>query len=335
MSDVKVSIIIPVFNPDTHLIKCLDSIINQTMKEIEIICVDDGSTDGSLNILKDYAKKDLRFKILKQKNSGAGVARNNGIEHSNGEYLLFIDSDDWIEEDTCEKLYAQANKLNSDLIIFDSIWHLEKNHHIKSTYFENNKFKEDYKNFTFDYKYIQPQIMNAGLGVIWSKFYKSSFIKDNNIEFPPHKIYNDIEFHFKTVLLAKRISFYPKTFYHYIKLGQPSLQTSFRSGEDDLLWFDVLIGLRKFLTNFDFFNLKVEFLEYFIFYSIIKMRSINDKFEPVLFDKLKLFFETLPVTSNELDEIKFSYFTFYIHIITSKTFEEYKIKQENFDGNIT
>ena len=65
------------------------------------------------------------------------------------------------------------------------------------------------------------------------------------------------------------------------------------------------------------------------------MRSINDKFEPMLFDKLKLFFETLPVTSNELDEIKFSYFTFYIHIITSKTFEEYKIKQENFDGNIT
>lgn len=336
MSNAHVSIIIPVFNPGVNLKKCLNSVINQTMKNIEIICVDDGSTDDSVELITEYSNKDNRITLLKQKNSGAGIARNKGIDYSTGEYILFLDSDDWIEKDTCEKLYNHAQKLSSDLVIFDVVWHMENNHFIKNTYFkEDHIFNEDFQNFTFNYEYIKPQMMNAGLGVIWCKFYKSSFLKENKITFPPHKIYNDIEFHFKTTMMANRISYFPKIFYHYIKLGQPSLQTSFRGKKDDLLWFDVMMGLKKFLIEFEFIkHLKLEFIEYFLFFSIIKMKSINDELKPLLFEKLKYFFETLNLELSDFKGVNFQYFTFYIHIISSETYEYFKKRQETFNGNV-
>ena len=104
MNDVKVSIIIPVYNPGELLNRCLDSASNQTLKDIEIICIDDGSSDGSLDILNRYAKNDSRFKVLSQPNLGAGIARNKGLEYANGEYIVFLDSDDYIEFDMCECL---------------------------------------------------------------------------------------------------------------------------------------------------------------------------------------------------------------------------------------
>ena len=100
----KVSIIIPVYNVEKYLKKCLDSVINQTYKDIEIICVNDGSKDGSENILKEYATKDSRIKIIEKKNGGLSSARNAGLDVASGEYCYFVDSDDWIELNTIEKL---------------------------------------------------------------------------------------------------------------------------------------------------------------------------------------------------------------------------------------
>ena len=102
---VKISIIVPVYNTEPYLEQCLDSIINQTLEDIEIICVNDGSTDNSLSVLEEYASKDNRIKIINQENEGPGFARNNGLKSVNGEYVLFVDSDDWIELNTCEALY--------------------------------------------------------------------------------------------------------------------------------------------------------------------------------------------------------------------------------------
>ena len=93
----KVSVIIPVYNVEPYLKQCMDSVVGQTLKDIEIICVDDGSTDGSLDILKEYATEDSRIQIIEQKNAGAGAARNNGMRHATGKYLSFLDSDDFFE----------------------------------------------------------------------------------------------------------------------------------------------------------------------------------------------------------------------------------------------
>ena len=109
---VKVSVILPVYNASDYLHQCMDSIVGQTLKDIEIICVDDGSTDNSLDILKEYEQKDKRVKVIQQKNAGAGAARNNGLSIATGEYLSFLDSDDFFEPDMLEKAYEKAKEEN-------------------------------------------------------------------------------------------------------------------------------------------------------------------------------------------------------------------------------
>lgn len=114
---VKVSVIIPVYNAEKYLEKCLDSVINQTLKEIEIICIDDCSTDNSYSILKEYIKKDNRIVVFKNKtNHGAGYTRNVGLNFSKGEYIGFVDSDDYIDEKYYEELYNTAKKYDPDMV---------------------------------------------------------------------------------------------------------------------------------------------------------------------------------------------------------------------------
>ena len=117
MKNYKISIIIPVYNTEKYIKECIESIIKQTYKNIEIIIVNDGSTDNSVNIIKDYQKKYKRIKVINQKNKGPSAARNNGIKHSEGDYILFVDSDDWIEENMVEKMINSINNKETDLII--------------------------------------------------------------------------------------------------------------------------------------------------------------------------------------------------------------------------
>ena len=124
---VKVSVIIPVYNVEPYLKQCMDSVVGQTLKDIEIICVDDGSTDGSLDILREYAAEDNRIQIIEQKNAGAGAARNNGMRHATGKYLSFLDSDDFFEPRMLEKAYDLVEKDQADFVAYKSDqYHTEK-----------------------------------------------------------------------------------------------------------------------------------------------------------------------------------------------------------------
>ena len=116
----KISIIIPVYNAEKYLYECLDSLVNQTMKNTEIICIDDGSTDNSYEILCEYATKDNRFIILQQENKGAGAARNKGMEIAKGEFLAFLDADDFFEHDMLEITLNKIEKTQADFVIFNS-----------------------------------------------------------------------------------------------------------------------------------------------------------------------------------------------------------------------
>ena len=115
---MKISVVIPVYNIEDYLSECLDSIVNQSLEDIEIICVNDGSTDGSLDILKEYESKDSRVKIISQENKGIGNARNTALEYAKGEYVYFIDGDDTLELDALERLYDLNIEKNADFIIF-------------------------------------------------------------------------------------------------------------------------------------------------------------------------------------------------------------------------
>ena len=141
---IKISVIIPIFNAEKYISDCLESIINQTLKDIEIILINDGSNDKTEQIIKEYAKKDKRIIILKQKNKGAGAARNSGIQISKGEYISFIDSDDMFHFKTLEIAYENLIKFNADIVLFYGRNFKQKkdiiiNEKIES-YKKNNKF---------------------------------------------------------------------------------------------------------------------------------------------------------------------------------------------------
>ena len=147
-----VSVIIPVYNVEKYLEECLDSVCNQTLANIEIICVNDGSTDGSVDILNAYAEKDDRIKIISQSNQGLGASRNNGLKASSGKYILFLDSDDYIDLTSLEKLVDNIVSNDSDMVLFKfQNFDDNKNLHKRGIDFKiDDIFGEiDYSDFTF------------------------------------------------------------------------------------------------------------------------------------------------------------------------------------------
>ena len=180
---VKVSIIVPVFNVEQFLGKCLDSLVNQTLKDIEIICVNDGSTDNSLEILNNYAKQDLRIKIINKKNSGLSTARNTGMKIAQGKYIGFVDSDDWVDLDFYEKLYNSAIKNNADIAVSE-IYEVHWNRKFYKQKFEKEKCIEN-----IEEKFYTLNIPEYSY--VWNKIYKRTKIEKYNFQFIPNLYYED------------------------------------------------------------------------------------------------------------------------------------------------
>ena len=204
-----VSVVIPVFNMGKYIRECLDTIITQTLKDIEILCVDDGSTDDSRGIITEYSKKDKRVILLTQKNQGAGPARNNGLRHAKGEYIAFMDPDDYYpEKTTLQKMYTAA-KENKVLICGGCFSELH-NGEIRTTFDKNSNFwgytfdkceKIRYQDWQFDYGYHR-------------FLYKRKFLKDNNLYFPPLLRFQDPPFFIKAMVTAKE--FYALNYPTYV-----------------------------------------------------------------------------------------------------------------------
>lgn len=263
-SKPKVSVILPIYNVEKYLKKCLDSIVNQTFKSIEIICVNDGSTDSSLEILNEYANNDARFIVLSQENQGQGVARNRGIEIAKGEYLQFIDPDDWIEPDAIEILYNFANEHKSEVVKFNYKDYNEYSGEIRKKDFAA-KIKKIYsydlnKIPFFSWHDVKKGFLWSLDLYVWSYFYSTDFVKSNNIKFAPSKIGEDHLFSNGALLLAQKIDFLNKYLYFYrIRKG-----SSVRIKSDiNFCIFDNIKLLKEFLIANDLFNeLENEWIEY-------------------------------------------------------------------------
>lgn len=186
-NDVKqqlVSIIVPIYNVETYLPKCLDSLINQTYSNIEIICVNDGSPDNSSEILEKYAQNDKRIKIINQENKGLSGARNTGIENAKGEYILFVDSDDWIELNTCEKLYNIVKEKNCDIVTFILKSVYDSGNESIPFYFVNNNTFNSLINKNICFSKCQEDIIKCFKNLFATdKLYKREFLNQNNIRF--------------------------------------------------------------------------------------------------------------------------------------------------------
>ena len=198
---MKVSVIVPVYNTEKYLEKCLDSLVNQTYQDIEIIIVNDGSTDKSEEIIKEYIKKYHFVKYFKKKNGGLSSARNYGIDKANGDYLLFIDSDDYVEKEMIQKMYEKIIQENSDIVVCEF-----------SYIYENGTKVRSYSNLDYadmdDKNYLLTPPM-APIRLIKKELF-------NNIKFKEGIYYEDLELCPKLVLYTKKISFVNESLYNYL-----------------------------------------------------------------------------------------------------------------------
>lgn len=212
IESIKVSVIVPVYNVAPYLRQCMDSIVGQTLREIEIICIDDGSTDDSPAILREYAALDARVTILPQENQGVSAARNHGLSVAQGEYVIFWDSDDWFELDALELLYSIASERRADMVIcnaqdFDNSTGLDLGHnYIRKPYPETDVFcARDCPDRIFDISG-----MNS-----WNRLVRRQLLLENDIRYPALPLIEDSVVTMLELLLAERITLCTKRLIHY------------------------------------------------------------------------------------------------------------------------
>lgn len=282
---VKVSVIIPVYNVKTYLKQCLDSIVGQTLKEIEIICVDDESTDGSLQILQEYAEKDQRVQIIKQKNAGAGAARNNGMRHATGKYLSFLDSDDFFELDMLEKAYELAEKDQDDFVVYKSDqYHTEKDEFVNVSWVVRQAELPPYQ--PFNHRQMTDNVFKVFVGWAWDKLFRKDFIDKYELTFQEQRTSNDMLFVFSAVVLAKRISIVPEVLAHQRRDAKDSLSKT-REHSWDCFYF-ALNALKERLIKENLYGeLERDYINYALHFSLWNYNTLSEPTKSKLKDKLK------------------------------------------------
>ena len=240
MTDIAISVIVPVYNTSKYLKKCLDSLKNQTLDNIEIIVIDDGSTDHSGEICDNYLN-DSRFRIYHRKNTGLSGARNYGIAESRGKYIMFVDSDDWVEHDFCKYMYKQAVDRNSDYIISGNYNEAKAGSKIRLPLGKEYIFYSGYDYFKnivvstlglVDDKLKNPAKLD-NLTPVWARLYSNQIIKKNKIKFIDTKMLPSeaLQFNFEYCVNAKNAVYVPRAFYHYRRNTEGSITKSYK---DDL-----------------------------------------------------------------------------------------------------
>ena len=275
----KVSVVVPVYNVEKYLRQCLDSIINQTFKDIEIICINDCTKDNSQEILEEYSKKDNRISIvINEENMGLGRTRNKSFNYINSEYVLFVDSEDWLELNAIEELYNAISSTDSNIAYFNYRDVHEDTGKIVETILKNvladtNLKLEDQKVFTNE------DIKNLSFRKIpnltWFKLYKKSFLVNNSIYFAPYKFEDQI-FSIKAKILSNKNVYVDKILYNYRIQQQSIMRTS------QIPFFEIYNDINNLLTEL---NLKEEleaiFDEYVIQTIVFSMKKMS------LIEKLK------------------------------------------------
>lgn len=330
MSDCKISVIIPVYNSDDYLCECLDSLVSQTFIDFEVICIDDGSTDKSKVILEDYSNRDIRFNVFSQENSGPAVARNNAIDKANGEYLLFLDSDDWLESDTLEKLYNTACSNNSELVLFNAIEHYKDNVTRERIYHIHADESTDFEEFSFDYNNNINLVMN-GYHIVCTKLHRKMFIDDNNIRFKKYGQFEDIYFHIKSMICAKRISYNPEIFYHYRRTQEDSRQNTTISTNKSFVLFSIFDEVEELLEEYNLSKkLHINFIRFKINETYNIFNNIKDEYMDELYDITHDEFIKMDLKNDEILRLPVNHQIFYNSIIQSSNYIQYeKVLKKN------
>ena len=257
--NVKVSVILPIYNQEKYLNKALKSLEKQTLEDVEFICVNDGSVDSSLNILNEYALKDERFKVINQKNQGCGASRNNGLKLAKGEYIAFLDPDDWFESNALEKLYNKAKKQDCDMVVFN-FKKISEGGEVVGKF----NLKERLKRFVdikedknFHWRDIKSRVLGGLYPVAWNKFYKKDLIKENSLHFAKSNLAEDNVFVFGATLTARNIGYLADSLYNYQIHGNSAIRNK---SDKNLCLFKSIDSVKRLLKDLDLTDeLKNEF----------------------------------------------------------------------------
>ena len=281
----KVSVIMPVYNCENFLKDSIESILNQTLSDLELICVDDGSSDNSLKILKDYERRDSRVKVFALDHRGGGDARNFALNHICGEYLYFMDADDILDVNAFEDFYPISKSKNLDFLIFKA-----KKHDVET----DNIFETDYYNMYHILKHVKDNVFNfKDLGNLifninvtpWCKFYNTEFVVNSGAKFRSQSKFHDNQFFWDIIFQADRIYFLDE-FYYTQNIHSKSLIES--AGENHCDVIDVqnnILDLFKKHGQFDKFKRQLYDRKMFLY--VMRYDEIKDEFKELFFKKMK------------------------------------------------
>lgn len=276
---IKVSVIVPVYNVENYLVKCLDSLVNQTLKEIEIIVVNDGSPDNSQKIIDKYVKKyPQKIKSFIKDNGGLGSARNYGLKYAKGEYIAFVDSDDFADLNMLEEMFNLAQKDNSDVVICS-----------------NNLMDESYNILKVESAILNPKINNDLIKyklAVWNKLYKKELLFNNKIQFRPNVWYEDVDFTTKVMTITKKISFIDKPLYNYLlRKGSIMNNSNLERNLEIFYSFDEIIKFCKINKIYKKYYSEIEYLCIYNIYicGIVRIIRTNDnmKSKKLIINKYK------------------------------------------------
>ena len=282
----KVSVIVPVYNVEEYIQKCLETLVNQTLQEIEIIIVNDGSTDKSIEIAKKFQKSTNKIIIVDKENGGLSDARNYGLKYANGEYIAFLDSDDYAELDTYEKMYNIAKQRNADFVECDFIWEYPNKSKIDTGYVYTNK----------------KEMMAYARVVAWNKLIKRELICNIEEPFPKGLRYEDIEFFYKILPKIKKFEFLKEPKIHYIQRCSSIANTQNKKNRDIFKVLNNVLNYYKQNNLFEEYKTEIEYnyARILLCSSFFRIVKINDKQlrKEIINENWKILNETFPNWKN-------------------------------------
>lgn len=257
---IKVSVVIPIWNTEKYIEKCLESLIHQTLQDIEIICVNNGSTDNCAQILETYKQNDERIKIITLEHGYLSDARNVGIKEAVGEYLYCIDSDDWLELTALEKWYNQAKSKNADVVLVQEVRFSEELQQPVNAEQVSLKLYGCDDNGVYTYKDMKRLFMSRYCA--WMHFYNREFFIKNDLFYPSETFYEDVSVHFKTIFTAKRIAVVTEPLHNFYVRIKSSFVISHNTPEklDTIKYINFLYNLLEEKKLFKLF--KYEFVNW-------------------------------------------------------------------------
>lgn len=301
----KVSVIIPIYNVEKYLKESLESVINQSLKEIEIICIDNKSEDKSLNILKEYAKKDNRIIVYEnEENLKQGLARNFGITQAKGEYIFFVDGDDYIKTDCIEKMYNKAKKDDTDITICCWVLYDDKTKKIndKHGYALLKQIPEEYNEKTFNWRDIKNSIFWQS-SVPWDKIYKRKFLIDKDVKFPSGVFFEDNVFVYDAFFKSSKISILRESliFYRMNRIGAVT-NTRDKTFFDYLKIFNLIGDNLKKINLYD--EMKYLYLDYKVITLIWWYKKIKLRYKKQFYKMIREDFKNIEIKEEEKEYLR-------------------------------